>query len=147
MVPTRTAATGRPNSHLSAGDEAEGLAVGPRAQGEATELEVVGLGRHDPPAVSYTHLDVYKRQVSIPEVRRIYETLWGVALQAQPGLRIPNMFDSAVGGSFKGLYVQGEDIAQSDPNTQHVEAALRALDLVVVHDLFLNETALSLIHI
>ena len=63
------------------------------------------------------------------------------ALQAQPGLRIPNMFDSAVGGSFKGLYVQGEDIAQSDPNTQHVEAALRALDLVVVHDLFLNETA------
>ncbi len=81
------------------------------------------------------------RHVSIPEVRRIYETLWGVALQAQPGLRIPNMFDSAVGGSFKGLYVQGEDIAQSDPNTQHVEAALRALDLVVVHDLFLNETA------
>jgi formate dehydrogenase major subunit len=51
------------------------------------------------------------------------------------------MFDAAIGGSFKGLYVQGEDIAQSDPNTQHVEAALRSMELVVVHDLFLNETA------
>ncbi len=81
------------------------------------------------------------RHVSRPEVREIYESLWGVTLQAEPGLRIPNMFDSAIGGSFKGLYVQGEDIAQSDPNTTHVEAALRAMDLVVVHDLFLNETA------
>jgi formate dehydrogenase major subunit len=81
------------------------------------------------------------RHVSRPEVREIYESLWGVTIQAEPGLRIPNMFDSALGGSFKGLYVQGEDIAQSDPNTQHVEAALRAMELVVVHDLFLNETA------
>ncbi len=81
------------------------------------------------------------RHVSRPEVREIYESLWGVTIQPEPGLRIPNMFDSALGGSFKGLYVQGEDIAQSDPNTQHVEAALRAMELVVVHDLFLNETA------
>jgi formate dehydrogenase major subunit len=81
------------------------------------------------------------RHVSRPEVREIYESLWGVTLQAEPGLRIPNMFDSAIGGSFKGLYVQGEDIAQSDPNTTHVEAALRSMELVVVHDLFLNETA------
>jgi formate dehydrogenase major subunit len=81
------------------------------------------------------------RHVSRPEVREIYESLWGVTLQAEPGLRIPNMVDAAIGGSFKGLYVQGEDIAQSDPNTQHVEAALRSMELVVVHDLFLNETA------
>ena len=81
------------------------------------------------------------RHVSRPEVREIYESLWGVTIQADPGLRIPNMFDAAIGGSFKGLYVQGEDIAQSDPNTQHVEAALRSMELVVVHDLFLNETA------
>ena len=81
------------------------------------------------------------RHVSRPEVREIYESLWGVPIQADPGLRIPNMFDAAIGGSFKGLYVQGEDIAQSDPNTQHVEAALRSMELVVVHDLFLNETA------
>ncbi len=81
------------------------------------------------------------RHVSRPEVREIYESLWGVTIQPDPGLRIPNMFDAAIGGSFKGLYVQGEDIAQSDPNTAHVEAALRSMELVVVHDLFLNETA------
>ena len=81
------------------------------------------------------------RHVSGAEVRGIYERLWGVPLLAEPGLRIPNMFDAALGGTFRGLYVQGEDIAQSDPNTRHVEAALRALDLVVVQDLFLNETA------
>ncbi len=81
------------------------------------------------------------RHVSRPEVREIYESLWGVTIQPEPGLRIPNMFDSAIGGSFLGLYVQGEDIAQSDPNTQHVEAALRSMQMVVVQDLFLNETA------
>ena len=81
------------------------------------------------------------RHVSGADVRGIYERLWGVPLLAEPGLRIPNMFDAALGGSFRGLYIQGEDIAQSDPNTRHVEAALRAMDLVVVQDLFLNETA------
>ncbi|MBK8469173.1 MAG: formate dehydrogenase subunit alpha [Candidatus Phosphoribacter sp.] len=83
------------------------------------------------------------RHVSRPEVRAIYEHLWGVPIQPEPGLRIPNMLDAALGGSFRGLYVQGEDIAQSDPNTTHVVAALRAMDLVVVHDLFLNETSRS----
>jgi formate dehydrogenase major subunit len=68
--------------------------------------------------------------------------VWKVALQSEPGLRIPNMFDAAIEGSFLGLYVQGEDIAQSDPNTQHVQAALSAMECVVVHDLFLNETAM-----
>ena len=81
------------------------------------------------------------RHVSRGEVRAVYERLWGVELLAEPGLRIPNMFDAALGGSFRGLYVQGEDIAQSDPNTRHVEAALRSLDLVVVQDLFRGETA------
>ena len=45
-------------------------------------------------------------------------------LQNEPGLRIPNMFEAALDGEFKGLYIEGEDIAQSDPNTQHVTAAL-----------------------
>ncbi len=81
------------------------------------------------------------RHIGRPEVRAIYDDLWGTTLDPEPGLRIPNMFDSALAGTFRGLYVQGEDIAQSDPNTQHVEAALRAMDLVVVQDLFLNETA------
>lgn len=51
------------------------------------------------------------------------------------------MFDAAIAGTFKALYVQGEDIAQSDPNTQHVESALKALDCLIVQDIFLNETA------
>ncbi|MEV5964498.1 formate dehydrogenase subunit alpha [Kribbella sp. NPDC051952] len=81
------------------------------------------------------------RHVSDDGVRAVYEQLWGTPILNEPGLRIPNMFDSAIDGSFKALFVQGEDIAQSDPNTQHVFAALGALDLLVVQDLFVNETA------
>ena len=51
------------------------------------------------------------------------------------------MLDAAVDGTFKGIYIQGEDILQSDPDTHHVAAGLRAMDCVIVHDLFLNETA------
>ena len=51
------------------------------------------------------------------------------------------MFDAAQDGSFKGLYCQGEDIVQSDPNTQHVADALMAMECIVVQDIFLNETA------
>jgi formate dehydrogenase major subunit len=81
------------------------------------------------------------RHVSDESVRDIYNELWGVSILDEPGLRIPNMFDAALDGSFKALYVQGEDIAQSDPNTQHVHGALAAMELVVVQDLFRNETA------
>jgi formate dehydrogenase major subunit len=81
------------------------------------------------------------RHVSDSAVRSIFENLWDVEIQPEPGLRIPNMFDAAVAGSFKGLIIQGEDVAQSDPNTTHVTAALRSLDLLVTMDLFVNETA------
>ncbi len=81
------------------------------------------------------------RSVGDPLVRASFESAWGVALHDKPGLRISNMFEAALDGSFKGLYLQGEDIAQSDPNTQHVTAALQALECIVVQDLFLNETA------
>ena len=81
------------------------------------------------------------RHVSDDNVRAVYEQLWGIPILPEPGLRIPNMFDAALDGTFRALYVQGEDLAQSDPNTQHVTAALSAMDLVVVQDLFLNETA------
>jgi formate dehydrogenase major subunit len=81
------------------------------------------------------------RHVSDDAVREVFEQLWGRELMAEPGLRIPNMFDSAVAGKFKGMFVQGEDIAQSDPNTQHVQAALLSLELLIVQDLFINETA------
>ncbi len=81
------------------------------------------------------------RHVSDPAVRALFENEWKVTVQPDPGLRIPNMFDAAIAGEFRGMYVQGEDLAQSDPNTQHVESALRALDCLIVQDLFLNETA------
>jgi formate dehydrogenase major subunit len=81
------------------------------------------------------------RHVSEPAVRAIYEKEWGVSLDPEPGLRIPNMLDAAVEGTFRAIYIQGEDIAQSDPDTRHVTAGLSAMECVVVHDLFLNETA------
>ena len=81
------------------------------------------------------------RHVGDPAVRELFKDAWGVTIEPEPGLRIPNMFAAAIDGSFKGLFVQGEDIAQSDPNTKHVQAALEAMECVVVQDLFLNETA------
>lgn len=81
------------------------------------------------------------RHISDANVRGLFENEWQVKLHEEPGLRIPNMFDAALGGVFKGLYCQGEDIAQSDPDTQHVEAALKSLQCLVVQDIFLNETA------
>jgi len=81
------------------------------------------------------------RHVSDDAAREMFHDLWGVAIDHEPGLRIPNMLDAAVDGSFKALYIQGEDILQSDPDTRHVSAGLAAMECVVVHDLFLNETA------
>jgi formate dehydrogenase major subunit len=81
------------------------------------------------------------RHVSTDAIRQQFEAAWGVPLQGEPGLRIPNMIDAAIDGTFKGIYIQGEDIAQSDPNTQHITAGLSAMECVVVQDLFLNETA------
>src|SRR5690606_25970387 len=81
------------------------------------------------------------RHVSDTTARMQFEAAWNVKLNPEPGLRIPNMFEAALDGSFMGLYCEGEDIVQSDPNTQHVEAALRAMECVVVQDIFLNETA------
>ncbi|WP_319518188.1 formate dehydrogenase subunit alpha [uncultured Martelella sp.] len=81
------------------------------------------------------------RHVNNADVRDIFEKAWGVPIQDEPGLRIPNMLDAAVDGTFKGLYCQGEDILQSDPDTKHVSAGLAAMECVIVHDIFLNETA------
>ena len=81
------------------------------------------------------------RHVSDTGTRDLFQDAWGVQIDPEPGLRIPNMLEAALDGSFKGLYCQGEDIVQSDPNTQHVQAALAAMECVVVQDIFLNETA------
>jgi formate dehydrogenase major subunit len=90
---------------------------------------------------SFPHELTGYRHVSDPQLRAQFEAEWHVTLDPEPGLRIPNMFDAALDGSFKGLYVEGEDIAQSDPNSQHVAAALSAMEIVVVQDIFMNETA------
>jgi len=90
---------------------------------------------------SFPHEFSGYRHVSDGAVRAMFESAWGVKLQSEPGLRIPNMFEAALDGSFRALYIQGEDMVQSDPNTQHVQAALAAMECVVLQDLFLNETA------
>jgi formate dehydrogenase major subunit len=90
---------------------------------------------------SFPHELTGYRHVSDALMRADFEKVWHVAIDPEPGLRIPNMFDAALDGSFLGLYIEGEDIAQSDPNSQHVAAALSAMEIVVVHDIFMNETA------
>ena len=90
---------------------------------------------------SFPHELTGYRHVSDPLMRAEFERAWQVTIDPEPGLRIPNMFDAALDGSFLGLYVEGEDIAQSDPNSLHVDAALSAMEIVVVHDIFMNETA------
>jgi len=90
---------------------------------------------------SFPHEFPGYRHVSDDTVRSLFSQAWGVEQDPEPGFRIPNMFDAAIRGEYKGMYVQGEDIAQSDPNTHHVEAALENLECLVVQDLFLNETA------
>jgi formate dehydrogenase major subunit len=81
------------------------------------------------------------RHISDAATRALFESDWNVPLDNEPGLRISNMLDQALLGRFKGLYIQGEDIAQSDPDTQHVIDGLKAMECVVVQDLFLCETA------
>jgi formate dehydrogenase major subunit len=90
---------------------------------------------------SFPHEYPGYRHVSDNAVRTQFEQAWQVKLLAEPGLRIPNMFEAALDGEFKALYIQGEDIVQSDPNTQHVTAALTAMECIIVQDLFLNESA------
>lgn len=111
----------------------EGVGVNPlRGQNNVQGSCDMGSFPHEFPG--YQH-------VADDDVRARFEAAWGVELDNEPGLRIPNMFDAAIDGNFKGLYCQGEDIAQSDPNTTHVHTALRALDCLIVQDIFLNETA------
>ena len=90
---------------------------------------------------SFPHEFSGYRHVSDETAREQFNALWGVSLRGEPGMRIPNMLDAATVGEFRGIYVQGEDIAQSDPNTDHVTEALSSMDCVIVQDLFLNETA------
>ena len=111
----------------------EGVGVNPlRGQNNVQGSCDMGSFPHDLPGY---------RHISNTEVREQFNHAWGVTLNPEPGLRIPNMFDAALDGSFKGLYCVGEDIVQSDPNTQHVVSALEKMECIVVQDIFLNETA------
>jgi formate dehydrogenase major subunit len=91
---------------------------------------------------SFPHELTDYRHISNDATRAMFEKLWGVKLDKEPGMRIPNMLDAAVEGTFKGIYIEGEDILQSDPDTHHVAAGLANMECVIVQDLFLNETAL-----
>ena len=90
---------------------------------------------------SFPHEFSGYRHVSDDSTREMFQSMWGVELSNEQGFRIPNMLDEAVEGGFKGIYIQGEDIAQSDPNTVHVTSGLEAMECVVVQDIFLCETA------
>jgi formate dehydrogenase major subunit len=90
---------------------------------------------------SFPHEFSGYRHVSDDATRALFESMWKVPLGSEPGLRIPNMFEAALDGSFRGLYIQGEDFAQSDPNTAHVTAALSAMECIVIQDIFPNETS------
>jgi formate dehydrogenase major subunit len=90
---------------------------------------------------SFPHEFSGYRHVSDSVTRKLFENAWGVTLESEPGLRITNMFEASLDGSFRGMYIQGEDFVQSDPNTHHVTAAMEKMECVVVQDLFLNETA------
>ncbi|OYX55696.1 MAG: hypothetical protein B7Y96_07805 [Comamonadaceae bacterium 32-67-11] len=111
----------------------EGVGVNPlRGQGNVQGGSCLG---------SWPHVYSGYRFVSDPEVRASFEADWGVGLDPEPGLRLPNMFDAAMTGHFRGIFIMGEDPVQSDPNQNHVIAAMRNMEFVVLQDLFLNETA------
>jgi formate dehydrogenase major subunit len=81
------------------------------------------------------------QKVADLEVARRFADAWGVQIRPERGLRIPEMFDAAVDGDLKALIVFGEDIAQTDPDSGHVRAAIDACELVVSQEIFLSETA------
>ncbi len=80
------------------------------------------------------------RPVSDEAVAQSFERAWGVPLSREKGLTIPQMFDAAVAGDLKAMYIFGEDVAQTDPNTTHVIAALESLEFLVCQDIFETET-------
>ena len=82
------------------------------------------------------YLDVTKE-----DVNKKYNEFYGVDVPMEIGYKIPEMFDAALDGKLKALWVIGEDIVQTDPNTKKVIKALEATDLVIVQELFMTETA------
>ncbi|MBS1678147.1 MAG: formate dehydrogenase subunit alpha [Actinobacteria bacterium] len=80
------------------------------------------------------------RSVEDEGVASTFEAAWGAPLSRHKGLTIPQMFDAAVAGDLKAMYIFGEDVAQTDPDTAHVVAAMESLEFLVCQEIFLNET-------
>jgi formate dehydrogenase major subunit len=80
------------------------------------------------------------RSVEDPETADLFEGAWGAPLSRRRGMTIPQMFDAAVAGDLKAMYIFGEDVAQTDPDTAHVAAALDSLEFLVCQEIFENET-------
>ena len=76
-----------------------------------------------------------------PENHRLYEDFYKAKLPLHAGYKIPQMYDAALAGKLKALWVMGEDFVQTEPNTQHVIESLKALDLLVVQEIFMTDTA------
>ncbi len=81
------------------------------------------------------------QQVANDDVRRKFEAAWGAALSPKPGLTIMEMMAAAGQGKIKAIYIMGENPLLSDPDLHHVKKELEKLDLLVVQDIFLTETA------
>ncbi len=79
--------------------------------------------------------------ITKPVNQQKYEQFYGAKLPLHVGYKIPEMFDAALQGKLKAIWIIGEDVVQTDPNTQKVIKALEATDLVVVQELFMTETA------
>jgi formate dehydrogenase major subunit len=79
--------------------------------------------------------------VSDPTHHKMYEEFYNAELPSHAGLKIPKMYEAAMADKLKAMWVIGEDMAQTDPNTHHVVAALKKLDLFIVQELFMTETA------
>jgi len=80
--------------------------------------------------------------VTNPEYHAKYESFYQAKLPIHIGYKIPQMYDAAIGGKLKALWLMGEDNAQTDPNTNHVKQALNSLDLLIVQEIFMTETAM-----
>jgi formate dehydrogenase major subunit len=109
-----------------------GVGVNPlRGQNNVQGMADMGVQPHQGPGYFDMHNEGY---------RKMYEEVYGMPMPFNPGLKIPDMFEAARQGKFKALWIMGEDVVQTEPNTEQVRQALKALDLLVVQELFHTET-------
>ena len=111
----------------------EGVGVNPlRGQNNVQGAADMGCQPHQ--GAGYLPVDIEENQLK-------YKQHYGVEMPTTAGLKIPQMFNAAIAGDLKALWIMGEDVAQTDPNQQHVIKALESLDFLIVQEIFLSETA------